>query len=130
MPFITSTLQQVASNKLGMSTKKTMSVAQKLYEGIDLGDETVGLITYMRTDSTRLSNDFIKETDNYIETKYGKEYLGSVRQKNSEFSQDAHEAIRPTSIKRDPLSMKPFLTPDEFKLYRLIFWSWRPWSRF
>lgn len=122
MPFITSTLQQVASNKLGMSTKKTMSVAQKLYEGIDLGDETVGLITYMRTDSTRLSNDFIKETDNYIETKYGKEYLGSVRQKNSEFSQDAHEAIRPTSIKRDPLSMKPFLTPDEFKLYRLIYY--------
>lgn len=122
LPFITSTLQQVASTKLGMSTKKTMSIAQKLYEGIDLGNETVGLITYMRTDSTRLSQDFVKETENYIETKYGKEYKGSLHQKNSEFSQDAHEAIRPTSIKRDPLSMKAFLTPDEFKLYRLIYY--------
>ena len=122
LPFITSTLQQVASNKLGMSTKKTMSVAQKLYEGIDLGNETVGLITYMRTDSTRLSKDFIKETEQFIETKYGKEYKGSVHEKNSEFSQDAHEAIRPTSIKRDPLSMKAFLTPEEYKLYRLIYY--------
>lgn len=122
LPFITSTLQQAAGNKLGMSAKKTMSIAQKLYEGIDLGDETVGLITYMRTDSTRLSYDFIKETENYIETKYGKEYKGSAHQKNSEFSQDAHEAIRPTSIKRDPLSMKPYLTPDEFKLYRIIYY--------
>ena len=122
MPFTTSTLQQVASNRLGFSTKKTMSLAQKLYEGIDIGSETVGLITYMRTDSTRLSNDFISETNNYIEAKYGKEYLGTVKKtKNSEFSQDAHEAIRPTSIKRDPLSIKAFLTPDEFKLYSLIY---------
>lgn len=122
LPFITSTMQQVASNKLGMSTKKTMSIAQKLYEGIDLGTETVGLITYMRTDSTRLSNDFINETNTYIETKYGKEYIGTVKEKNSEFSQDAHEAIRPTSIKRDPISVKAFLTPDEYKLYRLIYY--------
>ncbi len=122
LPFITSTLQQAAGNKLGMNAKKTMSIAQKLYEGVDLGEETVGLITYMRTDSTRLSHDFIKEAESYIEAKYGKEYKGSVRQKNSEFSQDAHEAIRPTSIKRDPLSMKPFLTPDEYKLYRIIYY--------
>ena len=105
-----------------MSAKKTMSIAQKLYEGIDIGEETVGLITYMRTDSTRLSYDFIKETENYIESKYGKEYKGVAHQKNSEFSQDAHEAIRPTSIKRDPLSMKQYLTPDEFKLYRIIYY--------
>lgn len=122
LPFITSTLQQAAGNKLGMSAKKTMSIAQKLYEGIDIGEETVGLITYMRTDSTRLSYDFIKETENYIESKYGKEYKGVAHQKNSEFSQDAHEAIRPTSIKRDPLSMKQYLTPDEFKLYRIIYY--------
>ena len=122
LPFITSTLQQAAGNKLGMNAKKTMSIAQKLYEGVDLGEETVGLITYMRTDSTRLSHDFIKEAESYIEAKYGKEYKGSVRQKNSEFSQDAHEAIRPTSVKRDPLSMKPFLTPDEYKLYRIIYY--------
>lgn len=122
LPFITSTLQQAVGNKLGMNAKKTMSIAQKLYEGVDLGEETVGLITYMRTDSTRLSHDFIKEAESYIEAKYGKEYKGSVRQKNSEFSQDAHEAIRPTSIKRDPLSMKPFLTPDEYKLYRIIYY--------
>lgn len=122
LPFITSTLQQAAGNKLGMNAKKTMSIAQKLYEGVDLGEETVGLITYMRTDSTRLSHDFIKEAESYIEAKYGKEYKGSVHQKNSEFSQDAHEAIRPTSIKRDPLSMKPFLTPDEYKLYRIIYY--------
>lgn len=122
LPFITSTLQQAAGNKLGMNAKKTMSIAQKLYEGVDLGEETVGLITYMRTDSTRLSHDFIKEAESYIEAKYGKEYKGSVRQKNSEFSQDAHEAIRPTSIKRDPLSMKSFLTPDEYKLYRIIYY--------
>lgn len=122
MPFTTSTLQQVASTKLGMSTKKTMSVAQKLYEGIELEDETVGLITYMRTDSTRLSNDFIQDTFHYIEGKYGKEYVGVVKKaKKTENIQDAHEAIRPTSIMRDPLTVKPYLTPDEYKLYRLIY---------
>ncbi|MDD3453470.1 MAG: type I DNA topoisomerase [Bacilli bacterium] len=123
MPFITSTLQQVASNKLNMNAKKTMSLAQKLYEGIELENETVGLITYMRTDSTRLSSEFINSTNNYIETKYGKEYLGFVRKSKKEDNvQDAHEAIRPTSILRDPITVRPYLTPDEFKLYRLIYY--------
>lgn len=123
MPFITSTLQQVASSKLGMSTKKTMSIAQKLYEGIELADETVGLISYMRTDSTRLSNDFIQDTFHYIESKYGKEYIGSVKKsKKTENVQDAHEAIRPTSILRNPISVKPYLSADEYKLYRLIYY--------
>ncbi|MFV0250096.1 MAG: type I DNA topoisomerase [Bacilli bacterium] len=122
MPFITSTLQQVSSNKLNMSAKKTMSVAQKLYEGIELENETVGLITYMRTDSTRLSSDFINETLQYIEAKYSKDYVGVVKKSNkTENVQDAHEAIRPTSIKRDPISVKPYLSNDEFKLYSLIY---------
>lgn len=123
MPFITSTLQQEASSKLGMSAKKSMSVAQKLYEGIELENETVGLITYMRTDSTRLSSEFIGSTFKYIEAKYGKEYLGSVKvNKKADNVQDAHEAIRPTSINRDPLSVKPYLTNDEYKLYRIIYY--------
>ena len=123
LPFITSTLQQDASNKLGMNAKKTMTIAQKLYEGIELADETVGLITYMRTDSTRLSNDFIDETFKYIEGKYGKEYLGSVKkEKKKDNVQDAHEAIRPTSIKRTPESVKPYLSNDEYKLYRMIYY--------
>ena len=123
MPFITSTMQQEASNKLHFAAKKTMSLAQKLYEGIDLADETVGLITYMRTDSTRLSKEFVASSYNFIETKYGKEYVGSVKSsKKSDNVQDAHEAIRPTSINRTPESVKPYLTNDEFKLYRLIYY--------
>lgn len=122
LPFITSTLQQEASTKLGFSAKKTMSVAQKLYEGIALEDETVGLISYMRTDSTRLSDEFVGSTLHYIETKYGKEYVGMNRKsKKTENVQDAHEAIRPTSITRDPIKVKAFLTDDEYKLYRLIY---------
>jgi DNA topoisomerase I len=122
-PFITSTLQQDASNKLNMSAKKTMSIAQKLYEGIDLKDETVGLITYMRTDSIRLSGDFIKATLKHIEAKYGKEYVGSVKApKKKGKIQDAHEAIRPTSIKRTPDAVKSYLTVDEYKLYSLIYY--------
>jgi DNA topoisomerase I len=122
-PFITSTLQQDASNKLNMSAKKTMSIAQKLYEGIDLANETTGLITYMRTDSVRLSHDFIKSTLKHIETKYGKEYVGSVKMsKKKDNVQDAHEAIRPTSIKRDPESVKSYLSIDEYKLYSLIYY--------
>lgn len=122
-PFTTSTMQQAAANKLRFSSKKTMSVAQKLYEGIDLANETVGLITYMRTDSVRLSNEFIKETYNFIENKYGKEYTGSVKiSKKTENVQDAHEAIRPTSIERTPESVKPYLKDDEYKLYRLIYY--------
>ena len=123
MPFITSTMQQEASNKLHFAAKKTMMLAQKLYEGIDLSNETVGLITYMRTDSTRLSNEFVASAYNHIETKYGKEYVGRVKtSKKSDNVQDAHEAIRPTSITRTPESVKPYLTNDEFKLYRLIYY--------
>ncbi len=122
-PFITSSLQIAASNILGMNAKKTMSIAQKLYEGIELGDETVGLISYMRTDSIRLSNEFITDSMSYIEKNYGKEYKGSVKvSKKTENVQDAHEAIRPTSIKRDPLSVKTYLSDDEYKLYRLIYY--------
>ena len=121
-PFITSTLQQEASTKLGFSAKKTMSIAQKLYEGIDLGDETVGLITYMRTDSIRLSDDFVKPAMKYIEENYGKKYIGYVKKsKKTENVQDAHEAIRPTSILREPLKIKQYLSNDEFKLYSLIY---------
>ena len=120
--FITSTLQQEASTKLGFNAKKTMSIAQKLYEGIDIGKETVGLITYMRTDSIRLSDQFIKAVYKYIQDSYGKEYVGYVKQeKKKENVQDAHEAIRPTDIYRTPMSIKEYLTPDEYKLYRLIY---------
>ena len=121
LPFITSTLQQEASNKLNFSAKKTMMLAQTLYEGIDLKNETIGLITYMRTDSTRLSNEFINSAYTYIENNYGKEYRGSYRIKNDETSQDAHEAIRPTSLDRTPESIKSFLTNDQYKLYKFIY---------
>ena len=121
-PFITSTLQQEASTKLGFTAKKTMSLAQKLYEGVDLQDETVGLITYMRTDSIRLSDEFVKSAYKFIETKYGTEYLGVVKKsKKTENVQDAHEAIRPTSITRTPEAVKPYLSNDEFKLYSMIY---------
>lgn len=120
--FITSTLQQEASVKLGFNAKKTMSIAQKLYEGIDIGSETVGLITYMRTDSTRLSDSFIKSTYKYINDTYGKEYVGYVKKsKKTENVQDAHEAIRPTDIYREPIKVKQYLKDDEYKLYRLIY---------
>ncbi len=121
-PFITSTLQQEASSKLNFKAKRTMSIAQKLYEGIDIGEETVGLITYMRTDSIRLSNAFINETKDYIEQKYGKNYVGSVKvSKKQENIQDAHEAIRPTSALRTPESIKEYLSADEYKLYSMIY---------
>ncbi len=122
-PYTTSTMQQDASNKLGFNAKKTMQVAQKLYEGIELENEVVGLITYMRTDSIRLSQDFVSSTYKYIESKFGKEYIGSVKvAKKQENVQDAHEGIRPTSINRTPQDVKPFLTNDEYKLYRLIYY--------
>ena len=121
-PFITSTLQQEASSKLNFKAKRTMMIAQKLYEGIDIGEETVGLITYMRTDSIRLSDTFIEEAKDYIEKKYGKDYVGSVKvSKKKENVQDAHEGIRPTSVMRTPESMKEYLSADEFKLYSLIY---------
>lgn len=122
-PFITSTLQQEASTKLGFTSKKTMMIAQKLYEGISLKDETVGLISYMRTDSVRLSDEFIKSTYGYIKDNYGSEYVGYVKKSNkTENVQDAHEAIRPTSINRNPEKIKEYLTNDEYKLYRLIYY--------
>lgn len=121
-PFITSTLQQEASTKLGFPARKTMSIAQKLYEGVDLDSETVGLITYMRTDSIRLSDDFTKPAYKYITDNYGKEYVGYIKKaKKSENVQDAHEAIRPTSVLREPLKVKKYLSDDEFKLYSLIY---------
>ena len=121
-PFITSTLQQEASSKLNFTSKKTMMLAQKLYEGISLKDETVGLITYMRTDSVRLSDEFIKSTYAFISDKYGSDYIGYVKQsKKTENVQDAHEAIRPTSTNRTPESVKEYLSCDEYKLYKLIY---------
>lgn len=122
-PYITSTLQQEASSKLNFTSKKTMMLAQKLYEGINLQDETVGLITYMRTDSVRLSDEFIKTTYGFIKEKYGEEYLGYVKKsKKTENVQDAHEAIRPTSINRTPEKVKTYLSNDEYKLYRMIYY--------
>lgn len=121
-PFTTSTMQQEASTKIGFSAKKTMSVAQKLYEGIDIDSGPTGLITYMRTDSIRLSDEFVKSTYKYIDDTYGKKYVGFVKKsKKTENVQDAHEAIRPTSIYRTPESIKKYLTPDEYKLYNLIY---------
>ena len=120
--FKTSTLQQVASSKLNFSASKTMKLAQKLYEGVDLGNETTGLITYMRTDSVRVSEQFVKETFGYIKGKYGEEYIGYVKTgKKNDNVQDAHEGIRPTSINRTPESVKAYLSNDEYKLYKLIY---------
>ncbi len=122
LPFTTSTLTQMASTKLGYPASKTMSIAQKLYEGITLENETVGLISYMRTDSIRLSDLFVNETKKYITDNYGKEYVGYAKTtKKKENVQDAHEAIRPTSIKRTPQSIKKYLKPEEYKLYNLIY---------
>lgn len=121
-PYTTSTLQQDASNKYNFPGKKTMSIAQKLYEGVELENETTGLITYMRTDSIRLSDEFIKNTYKYINDNYGKEYVGYVKQtKNKENVQDAHEAIRPTDINKSPDKVKKYLSEDEYKLYKLIY---------
>ncbi len=121
-PFTTSTMQQEAFARLKFKTDKTQREAQKLYEGINVGDEHVGLITYMRTDSTRLSDSYITRATNYILEAYGKEYLGHVkRAKNSDLAQDAHEAIRPTSNHRTPESIKAYLTTDQYRLYKLIY---------
>ena len=121
-PFKTSTLQQMASTKLNFAASKTMKIAQKLYEGMNVGSETVGLITYMRTDSIRLSDEFIKSTYAYIDKTYGKNYVGYVKtSKKKENIQDGHEGIRPTSINRTPESIKVYLSPDEYKLYKMIY---------
>ena len=122
-PFTTSTLEQEASTKLGFASKKTMMIAQKLYEGINLKDGAEGLISYMRTDSVRLSDEFIKETYGYIKDNYGSEYVGYVKKSNkTENVQDAHEAIRPTNINNNPEKIKEYLTNDEYKLYSLIYY--------
>jgi DNA topoisomerase I len=126
-PFTTSSLQQEAARKLNFRAKKTMMLAQQLYEGIELGKEgTVGLITYMRTDSTRISEVAQTEANQYIESTFGKEYLLETlrKEKKQTNSQDAHEAVRPTSTLRDPQSMKEFLSRDQLRLYKLI------WERF
>ena len=122
-PFITSTLQQEAARKLGFTARKTMMVAQQLYEGIDIGSGTVGLITYMRTDSVSLASEAITEIREYIESKYGKENCPDaprIFKTKSKNAQEAHEAIRPTSIKRSPEMVKSSLTSDQLKLYTLI----------
>lgn len=127
-PYITSTLQQDASRKLGFTPKRTMKVAQELYEGLPVGEEgNVGLITYMRTDSTAVAASAQKEALAYIETKFGKEYLPPrprVYAKKVAGAQEAHEAIRPTSTFREPDAIRPYLDPDQYKLYDLI------WKRF
>ncbi|QAV26464.1 type I DNA topoisomerase [Neobacillus thermocopriae] len=126
-PFITSSLQQEAARKLNFRTRKTMMVAQQLYEGIDLGSEgTVGLITYMRTDSTRVSESAQQEAMQYIEQTFGTSYVATEKRKEKQKAnaQDAHEAIRPTSVWRHPSAIKPHVTRDQYQLYKLI------WERF
>lgn len=121
LPYITSTLQQEASTKLGFAAKRTMSIAQRLYEGVDVGNGQEGLITYMRTDSTRLSDVFISAARKMIEDVYGKEYLGVYHAKNDANAQDAHEAIRPTNIDNTPEKVKPYLTSEQYRLYKMIY---------
>jgi DNA topoisomerase I len=125
-PFTTSTLQQTASSRLGFGASRTMQIAQKLYQGIDIEGETIGLITYMRTDGTNLSKDAIDTFRSYIEKDLGKEYLPdealNYSGKKAKNAQEAHEAIRPTDIIRTPQSVKKFLSPDQNKMYDLI-WS-------
>ncbi len=122
LPYITSTLQQDASNKLNFTSKRTMSVAQKLYEGIAIGTETTGLITYMRTDSNRLSDVFMAQTKDFIAKNYGADYAGYYHAKVDKNAQDAHEAIRPTNIENTPEKVKAHLTAEEYKLYSMIYY--------
>jgi len=126
LPFTTSLLQQAASNQLGFGSQRTMRIAQQLYEGIDIGSEgALGLITYMRTDSTRIGAEAIVQAREYIERQFGKEYIGfGGAAKAGKNAQDAHEAIRPTSISKKPEQLKQYLSTDQFKLYELI------WKRF
>ncbi|MBQ6555432.1 MAG: type I DNA topoisomerase, partial [Firmicutes bacterium] len=125
-PFTTSTLQQEASKLLGFASQKTMRIAQQLYEGVDIsGEGTVGLVSYIRTDSVRISDEAYEDAKTYIEGHYGKEYVREKMQyKTDSRAQDAHEAIRPTSAARDPESIKDSLSREQYRLYKLI------WSRF
>ena len=123
-PFTTSTLQQVASSRLGFGASRTMQIAQKLYQGIEIDGETIGLITYMRTDGTNISADAISDFRNFIKDKYGTDYLPenplNYSGKKAKNAQEAHEAIRPTDISRSPDSVKRYLSTDQQKLYNLI----------
>ena len=125
-PFTTSTLQQTASSRLGFGASRTMQIAQKLYQGIDIEGETIGLITYMRTDGTNLSADAVSAFRNYIKKDFGKKYLPenalNYSGKKAKNAQEAHEAIRPTDITRTPQIVKKYLSPDQNKLYDLV-WS-------
>ncbi|MCS7204865.1 MAG: type I DNA topoisomerase [Leptospiraceae bacterium] len=126
-PYTTSKLQQDASNRLGFTSQKTMMIAQQLYEGVEVEGTPVGLITYMRTDSTRVSEEAIQMVRNYIQEKIGKEYLSSevrVFSKASKNAQEAHEAIRPTNVEFTPERVQPYLDRDQFRLYQLI------WQKF
>ncbi|HQL41545.1 MAG TPA: DNA topoisomerase, partial [Candidatus Omnitrophota bacterium] len=121
-PFITSTLQQEAFNKLGFNTARTMMIAQELYEGVDLGDgETVGLITYMRTDSVNIADEAKKRVRDYIGQTFSSEYLPATPNvyKSKKSAQEAHEAIRPSDVFRKPQDIKSFLTEDQYKIYEL-----------
>ena len=123
-PFTTSTLQQTASGKFGFGASRTMQIAQRLYQGIDIEGDTVGLITYMRTDGTQISKDAIEDFRNFINKMHGKEYLpenpNSYTGKKAKNAQEAHEAIRPTDITKKPIDMKKYLSTDQSKLYELI----------
>jgi DNA topoisomerase-1 len=125
-PFTTSTLQQAASSKFGFGASRTMQIAQKLYQGIEIERETTGLVTYMRTDGTQISSEAITEFRELIEKDYGKEYLpnspNTYEGKKAKNAQEAHEAIRPTDIKRKPHNIKKYINSDQLKLYELI-WS-------
>ncbi len=126
-PFITSTLQREASTRYGYTVKKTMQIAQKLYEGIDVGDGPVGLITYMRTDSTRISDEAQTEAKEYIVNRYGREYYPEeprVYLKKGKNTQDAHEAIRPTDVTNSPEKVKSYLKDEQYRIYKII------WDRF
>jgi DNA topoisomerase-1 len=126
-PFITSTLQQAASSRLGMSTDRTMRIAQQLYEGIDLPDEgRVGLITYMRTDSTNLSQEAVDMARGYLTKRLGPKYVPDkprVYTSSNESAQEAHEAIRPTDVNREPDAIAAALSDEQLKVYRLIWQS-------
>lgn len=121
MAYTTSTLQQDAVNKISFASSKTMKIAQELYEGVEIDGKMQGLITYMRTDSTRLSETFIKSVNFFVEVNYGKEYIGTYVSKNNKNSQDAHEAIRPTYVTNTPKSIEKYLSKDQYKLYTLIY---------
>lgn len=125
-PFTTSTLQQDASRKYGFQASKTMQIAQTLYEGVNLGGRlgSIGLITYMRTDSLRISDEAQQEVVDYIKSEYGDEYANPKQYKTKKNAQDAHEAIRPTSVSIKPIDIKEKLTNDQYRLYKLI------WERF